>query len=227
MSKKAISLLPSGCCEKHSAILRRTRDLSKRFRSAAIGLSTRSKKLRLNWKTNPLTLPENQLKKIDRKPLFGSLLRTVLVVGAVALAVAFRGSAASELSILKLPFASEKLSTNGKVLQAVISPDGRNVIYASGSRGEKQSVWIRQRKTGNNVEIIPPSDNVYLGFAVSQNGIFVYFSRVAKNAENQAEIYRVSIFGGIPQKIIGETQGWISVSPDGKEDLLCPLLLSR
>jgi len=30
-------------------------------------------------------------------------------------------------------------------------------------------------------------------------------------------VFRVSIFGGVPTKIIGETQGWIDVSRDGEK----------
>ena len=116
--------------------------------------------------------------------------------------------------ILNLPFASEKLSTNGKVAHAVISPDGKNVVYTNGIE-DKQSVWVRQLESGNNVEIIPPSDDVYYGLALSPDGNFLYFVRAPKLIEQQFDIYRVSIFGGIPQKIIRETEGWISISPDG------------
>ncbi len=125
------------------------------------------------------------------------------------------GETVRKVPILSLPFNLEKLSTNGSVFHAVISPDGKNVIYTNGLRGDKQSVWLRQLDTGTNIEIIPLSDDIYLGLAVSPDGNFLYFSRVSKNAEKQADIYRTSIFGGVPQKIISETQGWLSISPDG------------
>ncbi len=116
--------------------------------------------------------------------------------------------------ILSAPFGLEKLSTNGKVFRTVISLDGKNVIYTNGSGGDKQSVWLRQIESSNNVEIIPPSDDLYYGLALSPDGNFLYFNRRPKDATQQ-DIYRVSIFGGIPQKIISDTEGWMSIAPDG------------
>ncbi len=122
----------------------------------------------------------------------------------------------ADAPILSSPFSSEKLSTNGKVFQAVVSSDGKNVVYTNGSLGSgKMSVWLRQIESANNVEIIPPSDNIYGGLALSPDGNFLYFARLPRGLEGQFDIYRISIFGGVPQKIVGETQGWISVSPDG------------
>lgn len=115
---------------------------------------------------------------------------------------------------LSTSYSSEKLSTNGKVVHAIISPDGKNVIYTNGIKG-KQSIWLRQLESAANVEIIPPSDNVYGGLAFSPDGNSFYFTRRPRNVEGQLDIYRVSIFGGIPTKIINDTQGWISISPDG------------
>jgi Tol biopolymer transport system component len=59
-----------------------------------------------------------------------------------------------------------------------------------------------------------PSDDVYVGLELSPDGNFLYFARKPKYVEGQADIFRVSIFGGVPVKIVGETQGWTSVSPD-------------
>ena len=122
----------------------------------------------------------------------------------------------TDAPVLSAPFASEKLSTNGKVAYAVISSDGKTVVYTN-ELGGKQSVWIRQLDSGNNVQIIPPSDDLYFGLALSPDGNFLYFSRAQRNVERQTDIYRVSIFGGVPAKIVSEAQGWISLSPDGEK----------
>lgn len=116
--------------------------------------------------------------------------------------------------ILSAPFDSEKLSTNGKVVHAAVSSDGKSVVYTNGTGG-KLSVWLRQLETGNNVEIIPPSGDVYTGLALSPDGNFLYFVRRPPNPEEPNTLYRVSIFGGIPQKIGSDMHGWISLSPDG------------
>lgn len=140
----------------------------------------------------------------------------IVLLGIIALGIWFVRSRNTEstVPILSANFSSEKLTTNGITTHAVISPDGKNVIYTKGMSG-KQSIWLRQLESGSNLEIIPPSDDWYAGLALSPDGNFLYFVRRPINYEGQGDIYRVSIFGGVPQKIIGEAQGWISFSPDG------------
>ena len=136
-------------------------------------------------------------------------LAAVLCVGGFMLA----GRGRSAPSLLSGPISMEKLSTSGKVAHAVISADGKYVIYTSGTGVDQQSVWLRQLDSGSNVEIIKPSDHKYLGLALSPDGNFMYFARTT--AGGYLSIYRLSIFGGIPVKIADETEGWMSLSPDG------------
>ena len=158
--------------------------------------------------------------KTPTYPYFSIAAVSLLFIGVLTLAGwltgAHGGKAAGskEAVILSAPFALEKISASGKVYNAVITPDGKSAIYTN-VVGDKQSVWLRQIDSGSNLEIIPQSDAVYFGLAISPDGNFLYFARRDKNVERQADIYRVSIFGGVPQKIISETQGWMSVSPDG------------
>ncbi len=164
-----------------------------------------------------------------------ALFSIIVLVAFFAFRYARNKDAKISAPILSAPFAAEKLSASGKVFNAIISPDGKNVIYTNGFYG-KQSVWLRELESGNNIEIIPPSDDFYAGLALSPDGNFLYFSRRTKFVEGQADIYRVSIFGGVPVKIINQTQGWISISPDGvkisfvrcdrREDEFCSLWIA-
>jgi Tol biopolymer transport system component/DNA-binding winged helix-turn-helix (wHTH) protein len=161
----------------------------------------------------------------------------ILLIAAVTFSSWYANIQSLEVSapILTMPFSAEKLSTDGKVAHAVISPDGKNVVYTNGIRS-KQSVWLRQIETASSVEIIAPSEDLYGGLALSPDGNSLYFSRRPRNVEGQLDIYRVPIFGGIPNKIVSETQGWISVSPDGsrisfvrcfyREDEFCSLWIA-
>lgn len=150
-------------------------------------------------------------------PPFIALALASFLICTIALGGWFvRGSRETlEARILSAPFASEKLSTNGKVHHVVISPDGKNVIYTNISPSDKRSIWLRHLETGNNIEIIPPSDNLYFGLAFSPDGNFLYFARRLQKVEGQLDIYRISVFGGIPKKIVSDAQGWMSISPDG------------
>jgi eukaryotic-like serine/threonine-protein kinase len=62
---------------------------------------------------------------------------------------------------------------------------------------------------------LPPSVHKYAGLAFSPEGDIIYFTRFPLADGQQADVYRVSIFGGLPTKIIEQAQGWISVSQSG------------
>ncbi len=121
----------------------------------------------------------------------------------------------SNAHVLSASFSSEKLSTNGKVVFAVLTPDGKNVVYTHGAIADKQSIRLRHLDDGSSVEIIPPSDEIYYGLALSPDGETIYFVRRPRLTGDLMSIYRVSARGGIPQKIVTDTEGWISISPDG------------
>jgi Tol biopolymer transport system component/DNA-binding winged helix-turn-helix (wHTH) protein len=179
------------------------------------GASIVSPPAEIAFTEKPTVLPT---RKKSHAPIF-------LGIGGLLLAAIFIGlwytrskSFAPYAPILSAPFSSEKLSTTGKVTVAVLSPDGKNVIYTNGTGAEKQSVWLRQLETGNSVEIIPPSDEQYFGLAISPDEKTLYFARGVRLSGDPESIYRVSIFGGIPQKILSGTElGWMSISPDGNQ----------
>lgn len=139
--------------------------------------------------------------------LVGLILVVVLLVFTVSPNSWFTRSKSlqADAPVLSASFSSEKLSTNGKVVHAIISPDGKKVVYTSGIKG-KESVWLRQLESANNTEIFPPSDYVYGRFAFSPDGYSIYFARRTRNVESQGDIYRVSIFGGAPTKIVNQAQ---------------------
>jgi len=151
----------------------------------------------------------------QHKPLAAFCL-VIFLAGGVLIGLWYAGQKNIEPTapILSAVFSSETLSTNGKIGHAVVSSDGKNVVYISGIR-TNQSIWLRQLESANNIEIIPASDDVYRGLALSPDGNSLYFVRRPKDAE-EAAIYRVSIFGGIPTQIIGEAGAWLNISPDGE-----------
>jgi len=137
-----------------------------------------------------------------------ALLLTLFVGGLM-----LSGRSPADPRPLTRPISTEKLSTTGKVAHAVISRDGKYVVYTNGTGLDQQSVWLRQLDSGTNVELIGPSDHQYLGLALSPDGDTIYFAR--KTSESLLTIFRLSIFGGLPAKIADGTHGWMSISPDG------------
>lgn len=143
----------------------------------------------------------------------------LLIVGSLSIAAWFsqRRQATSALAtrILAAPFKSEKFVTGGMV-RAVITPDGRFVAYTS-ETGGKESIWLRQLETSENIQVVPPTDEEYLGLVVSNDGNSLYFVRKTLTDQPTSAIYRVMTFGGIPVKITEKAEGTVSVSPDDRQ----------
>lgn len=144
---------------------------------------------------------------------------SILVVASVVFASWFvksrRTVAGSRAPLLDIPFKSEKFASSGSV-RAVITPNGKYVAYTVETQS-KQSIWLRQLETSENIQIVPPSDDQYLGMTTSHDGNSLYFVRRARSDPPISELYRVMTFGGIPVKITQHTEGTVSLSPDDKE----------
>ncbi|MGD9627692.1 MAG: winged helix-turn-helix domain-containing protein [Pyrinomonadaceae bacterium] len=153
---------------------------------------------------------------------------TALLVLGISLIEALTGTVSGRTAapILSMPFSSESLSTDGAVYHTVISPDGKNLILIH-RRAGKESIWLRQLETSQNIQIVPPSDNFYGGLAVSPDGNFIYFAR-GQRIVPRLDVFRMPIHGGVPQKVLEGTQGWISLSPDSKRIsfVRCPYTIS-
>jgi serine/threonine protein kinase/sugar lactone lactonase YvrE len=107
-----------------------------------------------------------------------------------------------------------QLTTSGKSIDAVISPDGKYVAYVVEEAG-KQSVWLRQVATSSNVQILAPEDVSYQGLKFSGDSNFIYYN--LWDRKGVGVIYQIPALGGAPpRKIINDTMPGVTVSPDGK-----------
>jgi hypothetical protein len=64
-----------------------------------------------------------------------------------------------------------RLTTTGRVDQAVISPDGKYIVHAAAENG-LQSLRVRQVNTNSDVEVVAPSDVRYDKLIFSPDGRF-------------------------------------------------------
>jgi Tol biopolymer transport system component/DNA-binding winged helix-turn-helix (wHTH) protein len=162
--------------------------------------------------------PRLALSKIGRS-YFSIAALSVFVVSAAVIVLwssrSRRTAATPTAPILSAAFRSEKFS-NDKSVPAAITPDGKYVAYTI-ETGGKQSIWLRQLETSENIQIIPPSDDTYFAFAISHDGNSLYFVRRDQGDETRSAIYRMTTFGGIPVKITDTTESSISLSPDDRQ----------
>ncbi len=143
------------------------------------------------------------------------VLIAIVVSGAVWLVV--RLVSHDPGRVFESEFSSEKLTNSGTAAFAVLDPEGKFVVYTIGLGSERGSVWLRQLDTGSVVEIIQPTDNRYFGLAISPDGSTLYFVRKPLKTGESAGVFRVPIFGGVPQKLASDSEGWLGISPDGKQ----------
>ena len=108
-----------------------------------------------------------------------------------------------------------RLTNTGKSRMAAISPDGKYVVHVIEDAG-KQSLWVRQVTTANNVQIVPPAEVVYFGMTFSGDGNYVYYVTAAKN-ESEAFLYQVPVLGGTPRKLVEDIDDPVALSPDGSQ----------
>lgn len=143
----------------------------------------------------------------------------VIALAAAAVVVVFSGlvfwrfSHASSKNlgdlVAKLPLKIERLTASGQSRSAAISPDGRYVAYTQMFKG-RYSIWIRELTTNTNSEIVSPSDDI-IGMAFSHRGEYLYFVKGSPSA-----LYRVSLSGDVPIKILERLEGKFSLSPDDR-----------
>lgn len=154
--------------------------------------------------------------KVRSRPfLWVGASAAALILVAIAAAWFFGYRTVRAAPILSSAFSIERLSTDGLVHLVAMSRDGKTIVYSRRNAG-KQSLWVMQPGTSDNTQIVPLSDFLYYGLALSPDGKYLYYSRALPFTQQQTDVYRQSIYGGVPQRVITEAQGWISLSPDGK-----------
>ena len=108
-----------------------------------------------------------------------------------------------------------KLTFNGKATSAVISPDGKQVVYVIYDGG-RRSLWLRQVATGTDVKLTEPEDTNYFGLTISPDGNFLYYAYGGTTIQNR-ELYRMPVLGGSPRKVVEDIGSPVGFSPDGKQ----------
>lgn len=115
-------------------------------------------------------------------------------------------------------YSIKSLTVTGKVMNAVVSPDGKSVVTELDENG-KQSLWLRNVATGSDTQIRAASEGQYLGLNFSRDGDYVYFrtlERGTKETDSGTTLYRMPVFGGTPQTVQRDVDSTPVFSPDGK-----------
>jgi len=109
-----------------------------------------------------------------------------------------------------------RLTNNGRVGSASISPDGKYVAYSALDEAGQSSLWVKYVATGSNVQIIPPAgpDVIFGQLTFSPDGNYIYYLRNERGGISGV-LHQVPVLGGTSKKLL-ENVSRISFSPDGK-----------
>jgi serine/threonine protein kinase/Tol biopolymer transport system component len=124
-----------------------------------------------------------------------------------------------QLTARKGPFQTIKLSRltdTGKVVDAVISPDGKYVAYVSEQAGQ-QSLWVRQVATTANAQVVLPAEVTYQGLSFSPDGDFINYVFYESATKGFWQLSQVPVLGGVPRRLIAEVHTPVTFSPDGRQ----------
>ncbi len=107
-----------------------------------------------------------------------------------------------------------RLTANGKVISAALSPDAKLLAYVVSDQGE-QGLAIRQIASGQALTLLPPRRVAFWGHTFSPDGASLYYG-LKDTTYPAGAIYQISTLGGAARKIVEEIDSPPAFSPDGK-----------
>ena len=141
----------------------------------------------------------------------------LLTAAAIAFVLLAAGGASFGLYRYRLraavsPFTSvavKRLTNDGKTKTAAISPDGKYFAFALAEGDGKNSLWVRQISTVNNVPIVAAAKVDFEGLNFSPDSDKLYFVQ-------DGVLYQTGALGGSPRRLWNDVTGRFAISPDGK-----------
>lgn len=106
------------------------------------------------------------------------------------------------------------LTARGESVHAVISPDGKYVAAVLSEAG-RESLWVRQVVTANDLQIVAPVEGQYIGLTFSPDGNYIFYA-LYEAGEKYGTLRRVPVLGGAPSQIAVDIDSPPAVSPDGR-----------
>jgi serine/threonine protein kinase len=109
-----------------------------------------------------------------------------------------------------------RVTTEGDVESATISPDGKYIAYSLEESG-KRSLWTKHLGSGSRVQIVTPVESLAMNASTfSPDGGYVYYTRLDEENPKGA-LYQVPVLGGSSKKVLTNVSQPVTVSPDGKQ----------
>jgi Tol biopolymer transport system component/DNA-binding winged helix-turn-helix (wHTH) protein len=150
----------------------------------------------------------------DRRPtaMVIAIAALLAVAGAVGWRIAMPRTSAPAAALNIIP-----LTSFGDVIDAIISPDARYVAFVRSVQGQ-QSLWIRQLRGTNPIQLVGPAPINYYGMSFAPDSSSIYY--VARGPEPLAlpsgMLFQIPALGGASRRLGTPFDHYPVISPDGK-----------
>ena len=161
-----------------------------------------------------LDLREAAVETAPRRPWRRWTALAVAMVLAIAGITWFVASRKTQTVTEQRGMTMTRLTNNGQVTTAAISPDGNYLVHAVEERGD-QALYVKQIATGTLTRIAEAAPVYYFNLQVSPDGNYAYYIMAMRAEPNVYDLYQLPLLGGAPRKIAADTEDWYSISPDG------------
>ncbi|HLL72570.1 MAG TPA: winged helix-turn-helix domain-containing protein [Pyrinomonadaceae bacterium] len=111
-------------------------------------------------------------------------------------------------------FEIKRQTNTGKVLGAVVSPDGQYLAYAQ-TGADGQSLWLRHVPTGSGSRIVEPKPVEFWGLTFTPDGHYIYATTFEKSQADPV-LTKIPVLGGVTERLPVVTNAGVSFSPDGR-----------
>ena len=108
-----------------------------------------------------------------------------------------------------------KLTSNGTAESAVISPDGKTVVYTA-MDGGGTAIWRRDLDSGRILKLVPRRSGIVSDLAFTDNGATVAFVLYPAKQPSNRELYTVPVSGGTAVRLLGTFSSPVGLSRDGR-----------
>jgi eukaryotic-like serine/threonine-protein kinase len=150
-----------------------------------------------------------------RKPawIYGGI--AAVAVAVLAVAGYFYASRASRVAVTPQTLSIARLTDNGHVHDAAISPDGK-WLACMRHDAHSAAVWVKQVATGSETRVVEPQEGEFSDLAFSPDGNYLYYAFRPAGKAQQA-VYVVPSLGGTPRLVINNAATGVAFSPDGRQ----------
>ncbi|MCD9189241.1 MAG: winged helix-turn-helix domain-containing protein [Pyrinomonadaceae bacterium] len=114
-----------------------------------------------------------------------------------------------------------KLTSGEIIFRGAISPDGKYLASVNRRNGGDWSLQVRQISNETAVEVIPPTSMEFIGLTFSPDSQSIYYTIYPKERRPDGTwmgtLYKIPLFGGVPEQLLNDIDSPITISPDNRE----------